>query len=179
MNSIKKYTKWFYLFLLVLGFENGATAQQFLSKDKLKRYVDYFNSIDTETVKNYVTNDKAYDWLASNIPLFECPDTAIEKIYYYRWWAIRKHLKETPEGFVFTEFITQVNHAGKYNKISLHELIEYTVDDGRKSVIVFTPTNNSTTVTETFEPEPQTPAEMQKEFCQAILNNFKKYVENN
>src|SRR6185295_7558519 len=118
MNSIKKYTKWFYLFLLVLGFENGATAQQFLSKDKLKRYVDYFNSIDTETVKNYVTNDKAYDWLASNIPLFECPDTAIEKIYYYRWWAIRKHLKETPEGFVFTEFITPVNHAGKYNTVS-------------------------------------------------------------
>ena len=71
------------------------------------------------------------------------------------------------------------DHAGKYNKISLHELIEYTVDDGRKSVIIFTPTNNSTTVTETFEPEPQTPAEMQKEFCQAILNNFKKYVENN
>jgi len=118
MNRIKKYTKWFYLFLLVIGFENGATAQQFLSKDKLKQYVDYFNSIDTETVKNYVTNDKAYDWLASNIPLFECPDTTIEKIYYYRWWAIRKHLKETPEGFVFTEFITPVNHAGKYNTVS-------------------------------------------------------------
>ncbi len=110
--------KWLYPVLLVFGFENGATAQQILSKDKLRQYVNYFNSTDTETVKNYITNDKAYDWLASNIPLFECPDTTIEKIYYYRWWAIRKHLKETPDGFVFTEFITPVNHAGKYNTVS-------------------------------------------------------------
>ena len=109
---------WLYPFLLIMGFGKLSVAQELLSKEKLKQYVTYFNSIDTETVKNYVTNDKAYDWLSANIPLFECPDTTIERIYYYRWWAIRKHLKETPEGFVFTEFITPVNHAGKYNTVS-------------------------------------------------------------
>ncbi len=71
-----------------------------LRTDKLRLYVHYFNSIDTETVNNYVTNDKAYDWLSQNIPLFECPDTTVEKIYYYRWWTFRKHLKQTPDGFV-------------------------------------------------------------------------------
>ena len=69
------------------------------------------------------------------------------------------------------------DHAGRYDKILLHQLIEYTVDDGRRSVIVFSTNNDSTTVTETFEPEPQTRVDMQKEFCQSVLNNFKKYVE--
>src|SRR6185436_7021230 len=117
MKSLKHHIKKIFFFLLLLSVGKICVSQQIVSKEKLKQYVDYFNSIDTETVKNYVTNDKAYDWLASNIPLFECPDTTIEKIYYYRWWAIRKHLKETPDGFVFTEFITPVNHAGKYNTV--------------------------------------------------------------
>ena len=69
------------------------------------------------------------------------------------------------------------DHSGKYDKLVTHQLIEYSVDDGRKTVIVFTPNNNSTTITETFEPEPKTPLEIQSEFCQAVLNNFKEYVE--
>ncbi|HSU50168.1 MAG TPA: hypothetical protein VLJ41_06250, partial [Segetibacter sp.] len=93
-------------------------GKSILSTEKLRSYVSYFNSIDTETVKNYITNDKAFDWLSKTVPLFECPDTTIEKIYYYRWWTFRKHLKKTPEGYVFTEFITPMNHAGKYNTIS-------------------------------------------------------------
>lgn len=92
-------------------------AQQthLLGFNKLKSYVGYFNSIDTETVKNYVTNAHAYEWLSKNIPLFECPDSAIQKIYYYRWWTLRKHLKHTPDGFIFTEFITPVKFTGVYN----------------------------------------------------------------
>ena len=109
---------------LITGFfallAGNACAQQkhLLSFNKLKSYVGYFNSIDTETVKNYVTNDHAYDWLAKNVPLFECPDSAIQKIYYYRWWTFRKHLKQTPDGFIFTEFITPVSFTGVYNSSS-------------------------------------------------------------
>jgi len=95
-----------------------AQQQHILSTDKLKSYVNYFNSIDTETVKNYITNDHAVEWMLANIPLFECPDSAIEKIYYYRWWTFRKHLVKTPDGYVFTEFITNVNWAGEYNTVS-------------------------------------------------------------
>src|SRR5437762_10957305 len=94
------------------------TSNSFLTTNKLKSYINYFNSIDTETVKNFVTNDKAVEWLSKNIPLFECPDTTIEKIYYYRWWTFRKHLKQTPDGYVFTEFIIPMAHGGKYNTIS-------------------------------------------------------------
>ncbi|UEG52862.1 glycoside hydrolase [Mucilaginibacter daejeonensis] len=109
------------IFSLALGLTTAigvAQTKPGLGTDKLKFYVESFNKIDTETVKNYVTNDQAYEFLSKNAPLFECPDSTIEKIYYYRWWAFRKHLKQTPDGFVFTEFITQVNHAGKYNTVS-------------------------------------------------------------
>lgn len=56
--------------------------------------------------------------MADNIPLFECPDKEIEEIYYFRWWTFRKHIKNTPEGFVITEFLPKVNWSGKYNTIS-------------------------------------------------------------
>jgi hypothetical protein len=106
--------------LLVLLFLHVSVvhAQDSILHAKLKSHVDRFNLEDSETVVNHVPNANAYQWLADNIPLLDCPDTTIEKIYYYRWWAIRKHLKKTPDGFVFTEFITPVNHAGKYNTVS-------------------------------------------------------------
>lgn len=96
-------------------FQENCMAQDYsyvLNPEKLKTYVNYFNSIDTETVKNFVTNDRSFEWLSGNIPYFECPDSVIEQTYYYRWWTFRKHLKQTPEGYVFTEFITPVGHAG-------------------------------------------------------------------
>ncbi|MBS7564884.1 glycoside hydrolase [Mucilaginibacter sp. Bleaf8] len=95
-----------------------AQSKQVLSFDKLNNYVSYFNRADTETVKNLVPNELAAEWMSKNVPVFECPDTTIEKTYYYRWWTFRKHLKQTPDGFVFTEFITPVKHAGIYNTVS-------------------------------------------------------------
>jgi hypothetical protein len=116
------------LLLLTIVTSSGFAQQQAKPGiEVLKKYVNYFNSIDTEAVKNYVPNAQAYDWLSSNIPLFECPDAVLEQNYYYRWWSYRKHLVKTPEGFIFTEFIEPVKHAGKYNSISCalgHHLYE-------------------------------------------------------
>jgi len=95
-----------------------AQQKSILGTEKLQKYVSYFNSIDTEAVKNYVPNAEAFTWLAEQAPLFECPDSVLEQNYYYRWWTYRKHLVKTPEGFIFTEFIEPVKHAGKYNSIS-------------------------------------------------------------
>ncbi|HUC82219.1 MAG TPA: glycosyl hydrolase family 65 protein [Flavisolibacter sp.] len=86
--------------------------------EKFADYVTYFNAVDSEYAVNYIPNAKAQEWLSQNIPVFEAPDTTLEKIYYYRWWALRKHLKQTPDGFVFTEFITPIGHAGKHNTVS-------------------------------------------------------------
>lgn len=110
--------KEFILMALFLLMGRLVYAQEVAGNAKLKKYVDYFNSIDTEAVKNYVPNAQSFDWLSQNVPLLDCPDEVLEQNYYYRWWSFRKHLVKTPEGFIFTEFIEPVKHAGKYNSIS-------------------------------------------------------------
>ena len=69
--------------------------------------------------------------------------------------------------------------AGAYNEIKTHELILYTLFDGRKVRIIFETAGNSTTIAESFEAESENPVELQKYGWQSILNNFKQYVESN
>jgi hypothetical protein len=112
----------------IIIFAGGCqTGQPTLNPDTFKHYADYFNSMETEDVVNTIPNEQSWSWMKDNIPLFECPDKDFEQIYYYRWWTYRKHIKETPAGFVLTEFITPVKHAGAYNTISCalgHHLYE-------------------------------------------------------
>lgn len=118
MSTKKLFFGVFPFAFCLLPFQDFAQKATILTTDQLKKDVAYFNSIDDEAVKNFVPNDQSFGWLSQNVPLFDCPDSVIRTVYNYRWWAFRKHLKETPEGFIFTEFITKVNHAGKYNAIS-------------------------------------------------------------
>jgi len=67
--------------------------------------------------------------------------------------------------------------SGKYTRVEEHKQIESTLDDGRNVQVLFVPRGNVTAVTEAFEAEQENPVELQKEGWQAILNNFKKYVE--
>ncbi len=83
-----------------------------------KHYVDYFNKMEDENIKQAIPNDSAWQWMQKNIPLFECPQQNFEEIFYYRWWTLRKHIKKTEKGFVFTEFLVQRSYADKYNLIS-------------------------------------------------------------
>jgi hypothetical protein len=77
-----------------------------------------FNTMEVESGTNLIPNAQSWRWLQQNIPFFECPDAAVQEIYYFRWWSFRKHLKQTPQGFVLTEFLTPVSHAGEFNTIS-------------------------------------------------------------
>lgn len=98
-----------------------------LEPDAFRHYVESLNAMEEETMTNEVPNAGAWNWMRANIPFFECPDPAVETIYYYRWWSFRKHLKLTPQGFVITEFLTPVSHAGVFNTISCaagHHLAE-------------------------------------------------------
>jgi len=68
---------------------------------------------------------------------------------------------------------------GVYNVVRKNEYIEYTMDDDRKVKNNFSAQGNKTKVVINFEAETQNPVEMQKGGWQAILDNFKKYVESN
>ena len=106
------------VFCLFVGLVSiGKIQAQVLDNSLLDNYVEKFNQQDEELYVQYVSNDQAIDFLENNIPLFECPDKAIEEIYYFRWWTFRKHLKKTPDGFIITEFLPDVSWAGKYNGI--------------------------------------------------------------
>jgi hypothetical protein len=106
-----------------------------LDANVYKHYVDAFNADDVEDIVNLIPNAAARDWMTQNIPLFTCSDKEIERIYYYRWWTFRKHIKQTPKGIIVTEFIEPVRHAGTYNSISCalgHHLAEGRwIRDGR------------------------------------------------
>lgn len=70
------------------------------------------------------------------------------------------------------------DYSGTYNNVETQKQIELTLDDNRKVFISFSFDNGMTTITEIFEPD-ENDIELQKQGWQAILNNFKKYVENN
>ena len=67
--------------------------------------------------------------------------------------------------------------SGKYKKVESKKLIELNLDDNRSVSISFFTEEGNTTLVETFEPEDQNDVELQRQGWQAILNNFKKYVE--
>ena len=81
----------------------------------------------------------------------------------------RMEAKDGSSGFDFD---------GTYEQVKTNELIVYSISDGRKVEAIFTKNDNARTIlATTFEPESTYSIEMQRDGWQAILNNFKKYVE--
>lgn len=89
-----------------------------LSAHKIKQYVEQFNADDDELYVQRIANAEAAAFLSGNIPLFECPDEGFAQCYYFRWWTYRKHIKETEDGYVITEFLPSVGWASIPNAIS-------------------------------------------------------------
>ncbi|RUS47445.1 SRPBCC family protein [Cohnella sp. AR92] len=83
-------------------------------------------------------------------------------------FTTRMEAKDGSMGFDF---------GGTYDIVKQHEAISYTMGDGRKVDIAFVDQGNATTVIETFDAESTHPVEFQQAGWQAIMNSFKKYVE--
>jgi uncharacterized protein YndB with AHSA1/START domain len=64
-----------------------------------------------------------------------------------------------------------------YDEVIDQEKISYTMSDGRKATTTFESLGDSTRITTTFDAESENPVEMQKGGWQAILNNFRRYVD--
>lgn len=72
-------------------------------EEKFRAYADRFAALDTER-SNSIPNAAAADFLAKNVPFFECPDPEIELTYAFRWWTYRKHLVHAEGGWRVSEF---------------------------------------------------------------------------
>lgn len=83
-------------------------------------------------------------------------------------FSTRMEAKDGSFGFDF---------GGVYDEVETNQTIAYTMSDGRKVKITFTANGNQTNVVETFDAETENPVEMQQAGWQAILNNFKNYIE--
>lgn len=66
---------------------------------------------------------------------------------------------------------------GTYDIVETFQRIEYFIEDGRKVKVTFEVQDSDIRITEIFEPEAVHSQDQQKAGWQAILGNFKKYVE--
>lgn len=119
-----------------------------------------------EVWKGWTTPEEIKLW---NIPFpdWHCP-VATNDLREGGMFYFKMETKDGEEGF---------GHTGRYDRIIPYELIEYTLDDGRKSMIEFQQIDGNTVVRESFEPEKPVPDVVQQEFCESVLQRFKKYVE--
>ena len=97
---------------------------------------------------------------------WQCP-TAINDLEPEGKFSWRMEAKDGSMGF---------DYAGVYRSIEPFEKIEKNLDDGRLVTVHFSEQDGVTEVVENFEPD-ENSIDLQRQGWQAILNNFKKYVE--
>lgn len=85
-------------------------------------------------------------------------------------FAYRMEAKDGTMGFDFS---------GTYTVVTAPTYMEYVLGDGRTVTVTFTEKESQTEVVETFEAESVNSVELQQQGWQMILDNFKKYTENN
>ena len=96
-----------------------------------------------------------------------CP-TAINELKPGGQLNWRMEAKDGSMGFDFT---------GTYLEVKENEFLSYNMSDGRKVTIDFSVVDGQVRLKESFEAEGTNSDEQQRAGWQAILNNFKKYVE--
>ena len=132
------------------------TIEALIAAD-IEKVWDYYNTPKHITNWNFASDD------------WHCPkaenDMKIGGIYNARMEA-----KDGSFGFDFKAI---------YDEIIPMAKVAYTLGDERKVVTTFEKQGIQTKVTTVFDAEGMNPIDMQKAGWQAILNNFKRYTENN
>jgi uncharacterized protein YndB with AHSA1/START domain len=111
------------------------------------------------------------------------PESVMQWNYASPEWHTPKATNDLREGGEFSYTMAakdgsfSFDFGGKYDKIVENQLIKYTIGDGRQVTVTFSAKGTTTDVETIFDAESQNPVEMQQQGWQAILNNFKAYVE--
>lgn len=100
-------------------------------------------------------------------------------------WECPKATNDVTVGGMFSFTMTAKDGSasfdfnGAYTNVVPYSEIAYTMEDGRKAEIFFMEKADGVHMVETFEMEHENPRDIQQAGWQAILENFKKYVEVN
>jgi uncharacterized protein YndB with AHSA1/START domain len=124
---------------------------------------------DSKKVWEYYTKPEHITKWNFADPSWQCP-YATNDMKVGGKYSARMEAKDGSFGFDFEAV---------YNEIILGEKFVYAMPDGRQAAVVFRKVGDKTEVTVSFDPETQNPVEFQKNGWQSILDNFKKYAENN
>src|SRR5580698_5007971 len=84
----------------IMGQSFGAVV---LKPEAYRHYVEVFREQEKEATGTIGTDP--WGWMEKEIPWFDTSDKAFEEMYYFRWYAWRKHLVETKRGYVITEWL--------------------------------------------------------------------------
>lgn len=103
------------------------------------------------------------------IPEWHCPKATNDLKVGGKYFA-RMEARDGSFGFDFEAI---------YDEVIPQKKIVYSMTDGRKVTTSFEGNESTTKVVTIFDAEKQNPEEMQRNGWQAILNNFKKYAEDN
>lgn len=132
------------------------TIQAVVSADKQKVW-DYYTKPEHITKWNFA------------IDTWHCPYASNDMRVGGKYIA-RMEAKDGSFGFDFE---------GVYDEIVSGEKFTFTMPDNRVVHVAFKEFGNSTEVTVTFDAEDENPVEMQRQGWQSILDNFRKYTEQN
>lgn len=163
----------------------GADFEDFLVKtwpaalEKIKGLAEN-NAVKSVTVSTTVSAPVEKVWKYWNEP-----EHITQWAFATPEWHAPKAENDLREGGTFTTRMEArdgsmgFEFGGTYTKVEPHRAIEYTLGDGREVTVYFEKTGDSETrIVETFDIENTNPEEMQRGGWQAILDNFKKHVEN-
>lgn len=115
--------------------------------------------------------------------LWTDPEHVVNWNYATSGWHTPSAVNDLREGGSFRYRMEEItgttgfNFEGTYTELIPYERIGYQMPDGRKVTLEFISENDITSIVESFIPEPSHSLEMQKVGWQAILDNFKRYVE--
>ncbi len=90
------------------GWAGAPTGASVLNAADYKHYVDLFRKQElAATGKEYLgeSGEDSWAWMQREIPWFDSSDKKFEEMYYFRWYAWKKHLVATPHGYVITEWL--------------------------------------------------------------------------
>ena len=85
-----------------LGMGQG-TGAAVLKPEGYRHYVEMFREQEREATGTQ--GEDPWGWMEKEIPWFDSSDKQFEEMYYFRWYAWRKHLVETRRGYVITEWL--------------------------------------------------------------------------
>jgi uncharacterized protein YndB with AHSA1/START domain len=134
---------------------NKITIKATVSADKQKVW-DYYTQPEHITKWNFAD------------PSWHCP-TATNDMRVGGRYVARMEAKDGSFGFDFDAVYTEINSGENFT-------YEF---GGRYATIEFKAANGQTEVMVIFDPETENSIELQQSGWQAILDNFKKYVETN